>query len=81
MIIAKFSRTTENLTSKKTQLMSWDVQTDSNPPAKVPPLLDVMAELSSDLDGVQEEMAESSYTKESKINLNQQLQQVLLQKK
>ena len=40
-----------------------------------------MSELSSNSDGIQEEVAESSNTKQSKINLKQQLEQVRLQKK
>ena len=60
MVIAKLSKTTENLTSKKTQLISRDAQTNPNPPPK---------ELSSKLDGIQEDVAESLNTKQSKINL------------
>ena len=40
-----------------------------------------MSKLSPNLDGIQEEVAESSNTKQSKINLKQQLEQVQLQKK
>ena len=40
-----------------------------------------MSELSSNSDGIQEEVAESSNTKQSKINLKQQLGPVRLQKK
>ena len=40
-----------------------------------------MSELSSNSDGIQEEVAESSNTKQSTINLKQQLEQVRLQKK
>ena len=39
-----------------------------------------MSELSSNSDGIQEEVAESSNTKQSKINLKQQLGPVRLQK-
>ena len=81
MIIAKLSKTTENLTNKKPQVISPDVQTNSNPPTKEPPFWDIMSELSSNSDGNQEEVAESSNTKEWKINLQQELEQVRLQKK
>ena len=64
MIIAKLSKTTENLTNKKPQVISRDVQTNSNPPTKEPPFWDIMSELSSNSDGNQEEVAESSNTKE-----------------
>ena len=40
-----------------------------------------MSELSSNSDGIQEEVAESSNTKQLKINLKQQLEQVRLQRK
>ena len=80
MIIAKLSKTIENLTSKKNQLISRDVQTNSNPPTKEPPLWKIRLELSSNSDGIQEEVAKSSNFKESKINLKQ-LEQVRLQKK
>ena len=60
MVIAKLSKTIENLRSKKTQLISRDAQTNPNPSPK---------ELSSNLDGIQEEVAESLNTKQSKINL------------
>ena len=73
MIIAKLSKTIENLTNKKPQVISRDVQTNSNPPAKEPPLWDIMPELSSNSDGIQEEVVESSNTKQSKLNLKQQL--------
>ena len=42
---------------------------------------DIKSELSSDVDGTQEEVAESSNTKQSKINLKHQLEQVRFQKK
>ena len=80
MIIAKLSKTIENLTSKKNQLISRDVQTNSNPPTKEPPLWKIRLELSSNSDGIQEEVAKSSNFKESKISLKQ-LEQVQLQKK
>ena len=54
---------------------------NANPPTKEPPLWDIMSKLSPNLDGIQEEVAESSNTKQSKINLKQQLEQVQLQKK
>ena len=47
MIIAKLSKTIENLTNKKPQVISRDVQTNSNPPTKDPPLWDIASELSS----------------------------------
>ena len=81
MIIAKLSKTIENLTNKKPQVISRDVQTNSDPPTKEPPFWDIMSELSSNSDGNQEEVAESSNTKELKINLRQELEQVRLQKK
>ena len=81
MIIVKLSKTIENLISKKTQVTSRDVQTNSNPLTKELPLWDIMSELSSDSDGIQEEMTEFSNTKQSKINLKQQLEPVGLQKK
>ena len=40
-----------------------------------------MSELSSNSDGIQEEVAEYSNTKQAKRNLKQQLKQVQLQKK
>ena len=60
MVIAKLSKTIENLTSKKTQVISRDAQTNQNAPPK---------ELSFNLDGIQEDVAESLNTKQSKINL------------
>ena len=81
MIIAKLSRTIENLTSKKTQVISRDVETKPNQPAKEPPHWDIMSELWSDSGGTQEEVAESSNIQQSKINLKQHLEQVRLQKK
>ena len=53
---------------------------DSNQPTKEQPLWDIMSELSCNLDGVQEEITESSNFKQPKINLKQQLEQVRLQK-
>ena len=76
MIIAKLSKTTEYLTSEKTQVILQDVQTNLSPPTKEPPLWDIMSELSSDSDEIQEEVAESSNAKQSKINLKQQLEKV-----
>ena len=69
MIIAKLSKTIENLTNKKPEVISRDVQTNSNQPTKEPPLWDIMSELSSNSDGIQEEVTESSNFKQSKINL------------
>ena len=60
MVTAKLSKTIENLTSKKTQVISRDAQTNQNAPPK---------ELSFNLDGIQEDVAESLNTKQSKINL------------
>ena len=74
MILAKLSKTIENLTNKNPEVISWDVQTNSNPPTKEPPLWGIMSELSSNSDGIQEEVAESSNFKQSKINLEQQLE-------
>ena len=54
---------------------------NSNPRTKEPPLLDIMSELSSNSDRIQEEVAESSNTKQPEISLKQQLEQVRLQKK
>ena len=42
MITAKLSKTIENLKSKNTQVISWDVQTNSYPPTKEPPFRDIM---------------------------------------
>ena len=42
---------------------------DSNQPTKKQSLWDIMSELSSNLDGVQEEVTESSNFKQPKINL------------
>ena len=38
MIIGKLSKTVENLTNKNIEVISRDVQTNSNPPTKKPPL-------------------------------------------
>ena len=81
MIIAKLSKAIENLTNKKPEVISRDVQTNSNQPTKEPPLWDIMSELSSNSDGIQEEVTKSSNFKQPKINLKQQLEQVRLQKK
>ena len=81
MIIAKLSKTIENLTNKKPEVISRDVQTNSNQPTKEPPLWDIMSELSSNSDGIPEKVPKSSTFKQSKINLEQQLEQVPLQKK
>ena len=77
MIIAKFSKAIENLTNKMPQLISRDVQTNTNPPIKEPPPWDIMSELSSNSDGIQKDVAKSSNTKQSKINLKQQRQRYL----
>ena len=73
MIIAKLSKTIENLTNKKPEVISRDVQTNSNQPTKEPPLWEIMSmsELSSNSDGTQEEVTESSNFKQPKINLKQ----------
>ena len=78
MIIAKLSKTIENLTNKKPEVISRDVQTNSNQPTKKPPLWEIMSmlELSSNSDRTQEEVTESSNFKQPKINLKQQLEQV-----
>ena len=81
IIIAKLSKTIENLANKKPKVISRDVQTNSNQPTKEPPLWDIMSELSSNSDGIQEEATESSNFKQPKLNLKQQLEQVRLQKK
>ena len=56
MIIAKFSKTIENLTNKNPDVISQDVQTNSNPPTKEPPIKDIMSELSSNSDEIPEEI-------------------------
>ena len=71
MIIAKLSKTIENLTNKKPEVISWDVQTNSNQPTKEPSLWEIMSELSSNSDGIQEEVTGSSNFKYPKINLKQ----------
>ena len=71
MIIAKLSKTIENLTNKNPDVISRDVQTNSNPPTKEPPLWDIMSELSSNSDRIPEEVPESSNFKQPKINLEQ----------
>ena len=45
-----------------------------NPSTKELPLWDSMSELSSNSGGIQKEVSESSSTKQSKINLKQQLE-------
>ena len=69
MIIVKLSKTIKNLANRKSQVISRDVQTNSNPTTKEPPFWGIMSELSSNSDGIQKEEAESSNTKQSKINL------------
>ena len=64
MIIAKLSKTIENLTNKKPEAISRDVQTNSNQPTKELPLWEIMSELSSNSDGIQEEVTESSNFKQ-----------------
>ena len=49
----------ENLTSNRTQVISLDVQTNSNAPAKEPSFWYIMPELLSDSDGIHEEVEES----------------------
>ena len=71
MIIAKLSKTTENQTDKNLEVISQDVQTNSDPSTKKSPLWNIMSELSASSDEIQEEVAESSNTKQSKINLKQ----------
>ena len=81
MIIAKLSKIIENLTNKKPEVISRDVQTNSNQPNKEPPLWEIMSmsELSSNSDRTQEEVTESSNFKQPKINLKQQLEQKKLE--
>ena len=62
MVIAKLSRTIENLTSKITQVISRHVQTKSNRLASESLLLDIMSELSPDSEGIQQEVAEFTNT-------------------
>ena len=81
MIIAKLSKTIENLANKNPNVISRDVQTNSNPPTKELPLWDIMSQLSSNSDGIPEEVPESSNFKQSNVNLEQQLEQLPLQKK
>ena len=68
-MIFKLSKTIENLTNKKAEVISRDVQTNSNQHTKVPPLWDIMSKLSSNSDGIQEEVTESSNFKLPKIDL------------
>ena len=56
MIIAKLSKLIENLTKKNPEVISRDVQTNSNQLTKERPLWDIMSELSSNSDGIQEEI-------------------------
>ena len=56
MIIAKLSKTIENLANKNPKVISQDVQTNTNHPTKELPLWDIMSELSSNSDGIQEEV-------------------------
>ena len=81
MIIAKLSKTIENLTNKKPEVISRDVQTNSNQPTKEPPLWDIMSELSFNSDGTQEEVTKSSNFEQQKIDLKQQLEQVQLKRR
>ena len=60
---------------------NFDSPCSGNQPTKEPPYWEIMSKLSSNSDGIQEEVTESSSFKEPKINLKQQLQQVRLQKK
>ena len=57
-------------------MISRDIQTNSNQLTTEPPLWDIMSELSSNSDEIQEEVAESSNFKQPKINLKQQTEQV-----
>ena len=68
-MIFKLSKTIENLTNKKAEVISRDVQTNSNQHTKVPPLWDIMSKLSSNSDGIQEKVTESSNFKLPKIDL------------
>ena len=77
----KLSRTRKNLTSKKSQLITLDVQTKANPPANYPSLWYIRSELLSNSDGIHEKVEKPSNTKQSEINLRQRLEQVQLQKK
>ena len=43
MLIAELSKTVENLTNSKPEVISQDVQTISNQPTKEPPLWDIMS--------------------------------------
>ena len=63
MTIAKLSKTTENQTDKNLEVISQDVQTNSDPSTKKSPLWNIMSELSASSDEIQEEVAESSNTK------------------
>ena len=59
MIIAKLSKTIENLTNKKPKEISRDVQTNSNQPTKFEDYVTstwVPSELSSNSDGTQVEV-------------------------
>ena len=67
MTIAKLSKTIENLTNKKPEVISRDVQTNSNEPTKESPFWEIMSELSSNSDGTQEEVGASTITKEVTI--------------
>ena len=60
---------------------NFDSPCSGNQPTKEPPLWEIMSKLSSNSDGIQEEVTESSNFKQPKINLKQQLEQVRLQKK
>ena len=60
MITVKLSKTIENLTNKKSEIISRDVQTNSNQLTKEPALWNTMLELSSNSDGIQEKVTESS---------------------
>ena len=69
IIIDKFSEAIESLTNKMPEVISRDVQPNSNQPTKELPFWDIMSELSSNSDGIQEEVTESSNFKLPKIDL------------
>ena len=56
MIIDKFSEAIESLTNKMPEVISRDVQPNSNQPTKELPFWDIMSQLSSNSDGIQEEV-------------------------
>ena len=60
MIIATHSRTTEDLTSRNIQVMSRNIQMNSNPTTRESPLSDIMSELLSYSDGIEKNVAKFS---------------------